>query len=77
MKNATDSPVALGVGIKALPGLKSVETPDSNGDHDYSLAGLMSDPDPTDANPTQAIEAQAGTPNRTASALHSIMEQGS
>lgn len=68
----------LGVGIKALPGLKNVETPDTVGDKDYSLAGIMADAGAglSSGNPTLAIEAQTGTPYRTTSALHSIMEQG-
>ncbi|EKM50685.1 uncharacterized protein PHACADRAFT_152889 [Phanerochaete carnosa HHB-10118-sp] len=68
----------LGVGIKALPGLKSVETPDSVGDHDYSLAGIMSGPGTSlpPRNLAQTFQPQTATPNRTTSALHSIMEQG-
>jgi osomolarity two-component system, sensor histidine kinase SLN1 len=71
LKSPRSLPTALGVGIKALPGLKSVETPDTTGEQsDYSLAGIMQH-----SNHVQ-FDGHAPVPDRTTSALHSIMEQG-
>ena len=76
--------VALGVGLKALPGLKTVETPDASGDHpDYSLPGMMQDEGTRRSLSTahdEAVESQAQqavvVQDRTTTAMHSIMEQG-
>ncbi|KIP07109.1 hypothetical protein PHLGIDRAFT_71543 [Phlebiopsis gigantea 11061_1 CR5-6] len=65
----------LGVGLKALPGLKSVETPDASGDHpDYSLSGIMRDAGAMSGSQVETPDTQAQ--DRTTAALHGIMEQG-
>ena len=74
--NSSIGLIALGVGVKAVPGLVAVQTPDGSQDaSDMSFSELINSPfapSKDDGPPSQMLN----TGTRTSSALHSIMEQG-
>ncbi|THG98473.1 hypothetical protein EW026_g3718 [Hermanssonia centrifuga] len=71
---------ALGVGTKAIPGLRSMESPDVSQDLvDRSLNGILGSPvelSSADIERHEAQMAHSAQQTRTNSAMHTIMEQG-